>query len=122
MFKSLRHLDETLTTANCNEDTSFVKVVESMTSDKSRIWNASGSSGTVSLPWWEKLSNELEPNLLVLSGTGVANILVFRNHASKHMKLFCNNEDDTDQAIDRLSKVITRESKELKRDQSTYET
>ena len=63
MFKSLRHLDETLTTANCNEDTYFVKVVESMTSDKSRIWNASGSSGTVSLPWWEKLSNELEPNL-----------------------------------------------------------
>ena len=65
----------------------------------------------------EKLSNELEPDLLVLSGIGVASILVFRNKVSKHMKLVGNSEDGIDQAIERLAKVITRETKELKRDQ-----
>ena len=58
----------------------------------------------------QKLSDKLGPGLLTLSGDGVANILVFRNEASKHMKLVANNED-IDTAIARVTKVIIRESR-----------
>lgn len=37
------------------------------------------------------------------------------------MKLVANNENDIDTAIGRVTKVIIRESRELKRDQSTYD-
>jgi len=38
------------------------------------------------------------------------------------MKLVGNSEDGIDQAIERLAKVITRETKERKRDQARYDT
>ena len=38
------------------------------------------------------------------------------------MKLVVNNEDDIDTAIGKVVKVIERESRGLKRDQSSYNT
>ena len=63
----------------------------------------------------QRLSNKLGPDLLVLSCVGVANILVFRQQASKHVKLVVNNEDDIDTAVERVAKVIGKESRDLKR-------
>ena len=129
MFKSKKGCDQGDTENDV--DGAFVRVRNHMLNDKSQIWNTTELEGLYTSYGGtllsrrllvEKLSKELEPDLLVLSGVGVANILVFRNQAAKHMKIVCNNEDYTDQAIERLSKVIIRESKELKRDQSTYNT
>lgn len=130
-FKSPRNIGHPQTVTDCDADVAYAKVKESITDDKTRIWNAleleelyHSHGGTLLSRriMVEKLSNELEPDLLVLSGVGVANILVFRQQASKTMKLVNDQEDDIDQAIHRLSKVITRESRELKWDQSTYNT
>ena len=38
------------------------------------------------------------------------------------MKLVVNNEDDIDTAVERVAKVIGKESRDLKRDESTYDT
>ena len=90
-----------------------------------------GAGGVVSLLWWyafvtqasvEKLSNDLKPELLILSGIGVANIIVFRNKVSKHMKLVQDTEDDMDQAIERLVEVTIEETTDPKRDQTIYNT
>ena len=130
-FKSLRHLDSAQSATDSDEDVAFVKVIDSMTSDKSKIWNAveldeiyRSHGGTLlsHRPLVEKLSDELGSDLLVLSGVGVANILVFRNRASTHFKLVRDDEDDIDQAIHKLSNVVVKESEQLKQNNSTYDT
>ena len=117
--------------AGSSSDGAFLEVVDCMIADKCRVWNAvelhelynSHGGGLLSRRVLiQRLSDKLGPDLLILSGDGVANILVFRNQASKHMKLVANDEDDIDTAIGRVTKVIIRESTELKRDQSTYST
>ncbi len=79
-----------------------------MLADKSRVWNTTELVELYTLyegklmprkSLTEKISQELEPDLLVLSGTGVANILVFKKQASKHMKLSVNDDDDIDTAL-----------------------
>ena len=68
----------------------------------------------------QSLSEKLGHDVLILSGDGAANILVFRNQASKHMKLIASSKDDMDAVVNRMAKVIIRKTKELKEDQSTY--
>lgn len=130
-FKSLRHLDNAQIEANCDVDRAFAEVIDSMIIDKTKIWNAIeleelyysyGGTQMSRRLLIENLSNELEPDLLVLSGIGVASILVFRSKVSIHKKLVGNSEDVIDQAIERLAKVIIRETKEIKRDQERYDT
>ena len=119
------------TSQNEYDDDAFLKVCDCMMAEKSRVWNAveleelyrSHRGELLSRRLLvEKLSDELGPDLLILSGVGVANILLFKNQASKHMKLVVNNEDDIDTAIGRVAKAIVRESRQLKREQSTYDT
>lgn len=69
-----------------------------------------------------RLSDELAPELLILSGDGVSNILFFRKEASKHMKLVANDDDDVDTAIGMVANAIKREFKDLKPDSSSYNT
>ncbi len=130
-FKSIRHLHNAQIGGDCDVDRAYAKVIDNMVTDKTRIWNAVEleelyySYGGTELSrrlLIAKLSNELEPDLLVLSGIGVASILVFRNQVSKYMKLVGNSENGIDQAIERLVKVVTRETKELKCDQARYDT
>ena len=42
------------------------------------------------------------------------NILVFKNQASKHLKLVANDDDDIDRAIRKVTTLIIRESRDLK--------
>ena len=111
-------------------DDAFEHVCVKIVNDKTRIWNAveldelykscGGLMSRQSLT--EKISNRFGSDLLILSGVGVANIFVFRAQASKHMKLTANDEDDIDTAVERVARKIFKESQNLKREQSTYNT
>ena len=102
-----------------------------MLTDKSRVWNTTeleeeyNSCGGQLLSrrmLITRLSDLLSPELLILSGTSVCSILVFRKEASKHMQLVSNEEEDVDRAITCISKVIKHECKQLQPEQSTYNT
>lgn len=59
------------------------------------------------------------PDLLTLSGKGVANVLAFRSKAGSSLRLV---DDDEDESLEKIAKVIVKESKQLKTDKRTYET
>ena len=118
------------TNVDSNDD-AFQQVVDCMLRDTTHIWNSveiedlykSHEGKVLSRRLLiQNLKEKLEPNLLILSGDGVASILIFRNQASKHMRLVDNEEDDIETALGRVAKTITKEAVHLKRDQSTYET
>ena len=69
-----------------------------------------------------KLAEHFRQDLLILSGTGVARILVFRSNASNVLKLVANEYDDDDAAIVKVAKLIVNESKDLKCDKYKYRT
>ena len=92
-----------------SDDDAFCKVMHAMLANKSRMWNAveiqelfrsHGGELLSQRLLTQRLSNKLGLNLLVLSCVGVANILVFIQQASKHMRLVVNNEDDIDTAVE----------------------
>lgn len=71
-------------------DSTFVDVIDCMLADKFRVWNAVKvaalyvSHRGILLSrrlLIQRLSDKLEPDLHILSGDSVANILVFRNQA-----------------------------------------
>ena len=126
-FKS--NTDQSQNVSEGSDDDAFCKVLHDMLASKSRMWNAveiqelyksHGGELLSRKLLTQRLSNKLGPDLLVLSCVGVANILVFRQQASKHMNLVVNNEDDID--VERVAEVIGKESRDLKRDESTYDT
>ena len=112
-------------------ESAFEQVVSTMLVDISRIWNAleieetyASFGGTLLTrrQLIQKLSEHFEPNLLVLSSPGIANILAFRNTASKIMKVVESDIDDLETSLEKVAKIITRESLQLKKDQSTFDT
>ena len=63
----------------------------------------------------KKLSQNFGPDLLVLSGVGVASLVLLRGRASKLIIIVATNEDDDDlgMALDKVANQIIHESKEL---------
>ena len=68
------------------------------------------------------LSEHFDSNLLILSAPGIANILVFRNTASKVMNVVKSDKDDIETSLEKIAKVIITESLHIKKDQSTFDT
>ena len=70
------------------------------------------------------LSERFGAEILILSGDGVAGILVFKTQASSYLNLVGNDDDtdDVDMALRKVAKKIVGESTQLKCDQSTYDT
>ena len=100
--------------------------------DKSRVWNSlevykmyqeNGGHGCSRRKVVSKMLDILGPDLLLMSGVGVANLLVFRSTASTVINLVATDDDDaTDAAIDKLATKITQESKQLNSMSERYET
>ena len=105
------------------QDEAFMCVVDDLREDLSRIWNSieihnfykfyKGESLT-RRQLIKKLAEHFRKDLLILSGTGVASILVFQSKASNGLKLVANKDDDDDAAIGKVAKLIVNESRDLK--------
>ena len=103
-------------------DHAFNAVVESMLSNKNHVWNSveveelyqahggQDHSRRTLMEYW----SDTIPDLLILSGNGIANILIFQKQASTQLKITATEiDDDVDSAITKLTKKITNECKDL---------
>ena len=109
------------------QDNVFQAVVNTMINDPTRIWNfvetyklyqsCGGSKFSRRTLVW-RLSDIL-PDLLVLSGNGIASILIFRNEVSSQLKIISNeNDEDMNYSMNKLAKK-TDEEMEMRRDETT---
>jgi len=111
-------------------DTAFLSTTSELEADKSKMWNSvdvhkvyisHGGEKLSRRALITKLSHFFHPDLIVLTGTGVANILVFQSRASGLLRLVPNEDgDDLDLALETVSRHILRESKELVTDKAHY--
>lgn len=123
--KSEHHTDECA-------DPAFVKVIHELSNNPTRIWNSVEVYNLyVSLQGIqrkrrtliENLSTCFGSDLLVLSGVGVASILVFRSKASHLLKIILDDDDDQDDRdIRKVSVRITKETKQLVPDLNSHAT
>ena len=113
------------------EDEAFNRVISDLNEDRTRIWNsvelheqytAYNGESLTRRNLMAKLSEHFGPDILVLSGPGVASILSFRSKASSVLKLVANDEDDDDAAVSKVAKLIDAETKALRHDKSNYQT
>lgn len=113
------------------EDEAFNRVIHDLNQDRTRMWNsielhkqyiAHGGESLTRRNLMSKLSEHSGQDILVLSGTGVASIILFRSKASSVLKLVGNEEDCDDAAVSKVAKLIVAETKKLKHDKSKYQT
>ena len=85
------------------EDTAFQCTISQMSNERSRIWNtidvydeylSHGGDLLSKKILLTKVIEHFGPDLLVLSGSGVASLLVFRSRTSSMLRLVDKNEDD----------------------------
>ena len=70
-----------------------------------------------------KLSEICGKDLLVLSGNGVASLLLFRSRASSLMHLVATDtEEEDERAMDRIAQKIVMESRDCSRNGNVYQT
>ena len=69
-----------------------------------------------------KFNTYFGKDLLILSGNGVASILVFRSKASSVLQVVDDDEDDLNESITKVAKIIALECKQLKQDGNSYQT
>ena len=60
-----------------------------------------------------KLTEDFGPDLLVLSGSGVASLLVFHSRTSSILRLVAQNDDDVEMKLDKVATHIIKESRKL---------
>ena len=104
----------------------LARVTSELQTDMSRMWNSvevhdlyesKGGNCLSRRNLVMKLSEHFGSDLLVLSGRGVANILVFQSKASNSLRLVYKQEDDeVEIALETISRSILHESKELATD------
>ena len=110
------------------QDNVFQAVVNTMINDRTRIWSSvetyklyqsCGESKISQRTLMWRLSDIL-PDLLVLSGNGIASILIFRSHVSSQLKIISNeNDEEMNYSMNKLAKKITDEVMEMRRDETT---
>jgi len=111
------------TGANVETDEAFLLTAAELESDMIRIRNSVelydlyvSKGGTVcSRTLVVKLCEHFGSDLLLLTGSAVANILVFKSKASTSLRLIArdNDDDEIDIALDKISKCIVQEAKEM---------
>lgn len=113
-----------------SQDSAFQTAVDTMLNDRTLVWNSVENYELYQYHGGSKLSrrtltlrlSDTLPELLVLSGNGIANILIFRNQASIKFKIFATESDeDLDHSLNKLAKKIPNESAEMRRDGSTFD-
>ena len=70
----------------------------------------------------KSLTDRFGEDILVLSGNGVTSILVFKSKATGHLKIVSNDDDDNVDITRRIVTSKTVKSKQLKHDQTKYNT
>ena len=108
----------------------FLSTVSDIEVDKSKIWNSvevfelylsHGGEECSRRSLVPKLVDYFGSDFLVLSGTGVANLLVFRSKASASLRLVQREDDaDIDGLLEAVGRHIVSETKELNPDKTTY--
>ena len=128
-FRSHRNIRATLNAEQHKSaiDEPFEMTADDLQHESSRKWNSVEvhnlyvSYNSVSLS--RRQLDRFGDDLLVLSGNGVASIFVFKSKAAGHLNLVSNDDDDdVDIALRRVASKIVTESKQLKRDQTKYDT
>lgn len=118
-------------TSTSEEDDALLRLIETVKQDFTRTWN----SVELFKAYTEYEGNKLSrmrlvkgvseyfgEDLLVLSYTGIASILIFRSKASTVVRLVDEEEDDLDTATAKISKKIKSEIKAIPTDKLHYET
>ena len=102
-----------------------------MSNERSRIWNtidvfdeylSHGGDLLSRKILLAKVVEHFGPDLLVLSGSGVASLLVFRSRRSSILRLVAKNEDDdAEMELGKVAARIVSESKKLERERNIYQ-
>ena len=112
-------------------DEAFKFVISELKKDQTRIWNAveiyhlyleHEGCHLSRKRLISELVSHCGTDLLVLSGNGVANLLVFRSKASSTLRLIDDEEDDVGASVEKVAKQIVEECKYFKSSCSSYET
>ena len=109
-------------------DSAFDSLITEMVSNQSHLWNSieiydtyvNYGGVTLSRPKLiDGLVNHFGEDLLVLSGNGVASVIVFRSKAPQMLKLV---DDNTDINLKPIAKIIKKECTDMEIDRDHYET
>ena len=115
-FMSRRSIQFEAAHASANADyidKAFDAILEEMLSDKDHIWTSSeiysnyqSHNGEILTrrALVQKLADHFEPDLLILYGKGLANLLVFRSAANKFLRV--QEDDDDDISVGNVAKMI----------------
>ena len=111
-------------------DAAFETTVSALRSESSRVWNSielfdlyksNGGRDISRSTLVSRLLNFFGSDLLVLSGTGVASLFVFRSKASSLLRLVPNaDDDDIEIAVEKVAHQISRDVKESLVDDKNY--
>ena len=137
LFIASRSISAAVNKSSCSSnesgvsDPAFQMVVDAISGNPSHIWNSvdvhnlylshKGSCLSRRL-LTTKLTQQFSNDLLVLSGSGVANLLVFRSKASSVLRLVDDDEDNVSASVEIMAKQIIRECRELKHGERYYQT
>ena len=111
-------------------DAAFQCTVARMSNEPSRIWNtidvydeyqSHGGELLSKGKLLAQLTEHFGPDLLVLSGSGVASLLVFRSRASSALRLVARKDDGAEIELDKAAANIFQESKQLARERNAYQ-
>ena len=112
-------------------DEAFNSVICEISKDRSSMWNSvelfqmyqrCGGNALVRRSLLEQIKDYFGEDVIVLSSPGLASMLLFKNNASKVLKLSNDQEDDQqDILITKLAKKICDEVKEIVLDKSSYD-
>ena len=112
-----------------DEDPPFTSVVEKMTPDRSKMWNDVELFALYTDLNGNKLSRRtlirqlqqtFGSDLLVLSSTGIADIIAFRSCASQTLRLVNDDEDDMESIAVKACKQIIQDVKNIDMDKGHY--
>ena len=118
-------------TSNKEEvDVAFDKLSMAMRTEPSRLWNfielydlyiSSGRRNISCRTLVSKLLEYFGSDLLMLSGVGVASLLVFRSKASSMMRLVSSSdEDDIEIELEKVAHQIVQDVKDIQVDNKNY--
>ena len=110
-------------------DSGLIYLIDLLTNDKQQIWNSvelfqeyhSHGGGMMSRGLLvQKLVKHFSGELVALSAPGYAQIIAFRGHAFVQLMTVKDDDDDIVPSIDKLSKQVIKECKDLHLDKSSY--
>ena len=132
--KMIRQAAASATTSaeNIDTDLSFEQLISVMIENQSSVWNSIDLFNTYKSTGGDRLTRRqliqslvahFDEELLVLTASGVASIIVFKHKAPALLKLVSDSDDtEKDASIAFLAKEIVKETNGIEINKNTYET